>query len=408
MVRRLDSLPVYVVCGNRVLLDDILRELSRQSTIAVVGSTTNPDRVLTDIARAQPWVILVHLDLGSRSGVDIISAIDRRFPALRIIALTDQILGDPREVIRAGARDLVILPDQIATLTQSIRALSDMMQPPWDGDEGDRAIGGRLVVVASGKGGVGKTLVATSLAVALARRLGPQVALVDLSLQMGDVDLWLDIRTTRNMSDLATVMHDLTPEALDNVIAPAAHGLSVLLAPSRPEDADGFGLDDIAALLRFLKQRYPVVVVDTGVHLGDAFLVALREADSVLMVITPELPALRNAAKVLQVMGRLRYPLGRVQAVLNRVRPENTIGQRQVQQQLGLPLLGMLPDAPDTVEAMANEGKAAAVFARSALAQAIEDVTERLLPALDSPMLQARAGERARPAVSRRGPARGR
>jgi len=123
MLQRREALPIYIAVGNRVILDEIIRELSRQAGIQIVGSTSDAARILAEIARFQPWVVLIHCDLGTQPGIEIISSIDKRFPGIRIIALSDQSgLGLFREAIRAGARDFVIVPQDLGTLSQTLRA----------------------------------------------------------------------------------------------------------------------------------------------------------------------------------------------------------------------------------------------------------------------------------------------
>jgi pilus assembly protein CpaE len=394
-----EQIRVFVAASTRLALERLTGALSRQSDIAIVGSATDSQRVLAEIPRSQPWVVVAEMGLQPQSAVDVTREIDRRFPGVRVIILAgEQELGLFKDAVRAGARDFIVQPVEPADLIKSIIAVGGGMPNPWQGgsEEAARTMG-RLVAVVSGKGGTGKTLLSVNLAVALAQRFRDKVALVDLSAQSGDVDLWMNLRDKRSVSDLAAVMQHLTAKEMDAVLIPAQAGLRVLLAPSQPEDAEVLTLDNVAALLTYFKSTMPLTIVDTHSYMDDVLLVTMREADVVLMVATPDVPALRSCARLEHVMQRLKYPRDKVQLVLNRVSAQNALGPQQVMQNLGRPTFAALPEAPEMAQVMANEGKGYANWPKAPLSVAIEELAEKMIPLIGTYGLQ---GQVPQPAVA--------
>ena len=120
----------------------------------------------------------------------------------------------------------------------------------------------------SGKGGVGKTLLATNLSVALAVETDSRVALVDLDLQFGDVGVMLNLDHSRSITDIVE-FETLEPEMLNDIMANGPNGVRVLLAPISPELADLITLEHVRMVMAELRKTYDYVVVDTSCHLAD-------------------------------------------------------------------------------------------------------------------------------------------
>ena len=111
-----------------------------------------------------------------------------------------------------------------------------------------------LIAILGPKGGTGKTLIATNLAVALAQR-DANVVLVDLDLQFGDVGLALGLSPERTIYDLVKAGGSLDHEKLDRHLIRHSSGVKVLIAPTRPDQASAVSVD-------FLRDVYAVAADD--------------------------------------------------------------------------------------------------------------------------------------------------
>jgi flagellar biosynthesis protein FlhG len=165
--------------------------------------------------------------------------------------------------------------------------------------------GALITAITSGKGGVGKTLVAANLAAALARA-GQRVLVLDADLGLANLDVVLNLAARVTLHDVFT-----GKATLDEALQPAPGGFSVLLAGSglveysrmTPEVRDKL-LDVIAQV----RPRFDQVLLDTGAGISDVVLFTVSLADEVLIVATPEPTSLTDAYATVKVLATTQAP----------------------------------------------------------------------------------------------------
>jgi pilus assembly protein CpaE len=214
---------------------------------------------------------------------------------------------------------------------------------------------GKLVVVISPKGGSGTTTIATNVAVALQQKAGP-VALVDFGLQFGDAGVHLNIWSKYTIQDLLPRVDEIDDAMLAPVLQRHSSGLHVLLSPSSPEAAGEITVEQIEMLLERLLERYRYVVVDTWSFLDDVACLLLRRADEVLVVTTPEVPALKNVKHFLEYSRQQALIEGRLTLVLNRFPSVDKIRLEDVQQHLRHAVGATIPSEGKLVTHSVNRG----------------------------------------------------
>jgi pilus assembly protein CpaE len=232
------------------------------------------------------------------------------------------------------------------------------------------AAGGKVVTVFSPKGGSGKTVVATNIAVAAALS-GVNTLLVDLDLQFGDAALALAVPPRATIADLAGSSGDIDAEKLSAFVCTEPKtSLSLLAAPKRPEEAQILGQAELGAVLDAARSTYSAVVVDTGPLFDGAVLAALDRTDQLLLVCNPEITSLKNVRIGLETLDRLGFPRDRVFIVANRLGSPGGVGRRGIEEALEAEISFELPDDPEVPAAvnraipavLANDGGR---FARS-------------------------------------------
>ena len=271
---------------------DVQAAESTRAALAEAGISLATRSVSLDSILARPQGTCPHaiiLDVSVCSGE----------PALAV----RQILAHcPEAVIvitGAGARGFLLKPYQPADLVATVR----------DAYESARLLGrarpahaptarrGRLIPVYSPKGGVGCTTIATNLAVALASK-NLSVALIDLDLQFGDVGSVLDLKSANSIADLLA-QPEITQELVNDTFVTHSSGVRVLLAPENLSVVETIDPADAVALLKKLTGLFDYVVCDLWSSLEELATQTMRAADQVVLVTTPELPALRNLQRVI-------------------------------------------------------------------------------------------------------------
>lgn len=237
--------------------------------------------------------------------------------AVRLAQYLDQRLPEVGKLVVGSAAELgsqghaVLPPDaapsEFAEVLSRVRDGGESVigyreQAPAHAPE-DPVPGGRALVVASPKGGVGKSTIAVNLALELALLHPRRVVLVDFDSQFGDVASLLDIVPERTVVDAIRASGDSV--VIKTLLAQHPKGLVVLAAPELPTDADTVSIDQAQQLIATLKSLFPIVVVDTGSGLTDHTLGALEASDEAILVTTMDVASLRGLRREIEVLDAL-------------------------------------------------------------------------------------------------------
>jgi pilus assembly protein CpaE len=234
------------------------------------------------------------------------------------------------QAMRAGAREFVLDTD-LEDLRHAIRVRA--LSP----HTGDTTAQSSVVTVFGAKGGVGSTTIAANLAGAL-QAGGQRVCLVDLNLHLGDVLSFMDVPGTYSITDLCANMARLDDDLLRTSMIHHDSGVDVLAQSGKMEEAEQITAADVAALLSFLRSHYDRVVIDGVRGFDDIALAALDASQHVLMVLTQDVPAVRNGLRCLEMLKRLNYDDSKLRIVLNRHQKGSRITTDVVRDTLHMPV----------------------------------------------------------------------
>jgi pilus assembly protein CpaE len=262
-----------------------------------------------------------------------------------------------RRAMLAGARDFLTKPPMADELISAVRRAGEnarlersksvqvtsanltTAQPV----SGVVSKDGRIIMVYSPKGGTGVTTIAVNLAITL-NNDETRTVLVDGNLQFGDVAVFLNEQGKNTILDLAPRSEELDPDVVEGVmIKHAGSGIRVLAAPSRPEHADHVSADQFGKLLKYLRKVYPYVVVDTAHNLTDITLAALDVCDVLVLVVTQDIPAVKNVRLFLDLMNNLGVSRERVCFVLNKYDKRISITAEKIGDNLKQPVVSVIP-----------------------------------------------------------------
>jgi pilus assembly protein CpaE len=197
---------------------------------------------------------------------------------------------------------------------------------------------GSLIPVLGPKGGTGKTVTSTNLAVALAQR-GRRTVLVDLDLQFGDVALALGLIPEVTSFDLAVSGGSLDAEKLDDFLLRHPSGLRVLAAPVRPDQAASVRPEMILDVFDLLRREYDFVIVDTPPAFDPEVIATIDSSTSMVMIAMLDALSLKNTRLGLETLDLMAVPQDKVHVILNR--SDSSIGLSEAD---AITILGRRPD----------------------------------------------------------------
>ena len=260
-----------------------------------------------------------------------------------IIGITTRASSDLLlEAVRAGIDEFLTPPLDDKTVRDCIR---NVCEKKGILQTAPNSRGGRIFTVFSGKGGCGKTTLATNLAYQLAQLPERSVLVLDLNLQFGNAATFLDLQPRHTIIDCLTkeggVVED---EMLVKLPCRHASGVAVLSGPDDPADSDQLKPDQTLALLESLKGRYDFVVVDTISNFDENNLTALDVADRIILLTDTLVPSVRNTQRCLKVFSKLDYDLDKVVLVVNRFDKNVGAGAKELQQAFDIPISGFIPN----------------------------------------------------------------
>lgn len=340
---------VLIVDDVRETHENLKKLLYFEKDIRVVGVASDGNQAIELSKRLLPDVILMDINMPGMDGIAATEAILGQGVNSQVIMMSIQGETDYlRRSMLAGAREFLIKPFSGEELANSVRRVHSLRTERVSHQSADRSNGnsgppengekGKVAVVFSPKGGVGRTTIISNLAVALKEMSQKKVALVDLNLQFGDVGVLLNVQSHKSIADLIPHISDLDHDLLEEVLMPHSSGVKVLLAPPRPEMAELVTTEAIVSILNKLRDRYDYVLVDTCPSFQDQMLSVLDLADHILVVLTLEIPAIKNVKIFLEVASALGYGKDKVTLVLNRADSFGGIKVSDVETSLGNPI----------------------------------------------------------------------
>lgn len=245
----------------------------------------------------------------------------------------------------------------------------------------------KIIVVTSGKGGVGKTTTSASLATGLARR-GKKTAVIDFDIGLRNLDLILGCER-RVVYDFVNVIQGDAKLAQALVRDKHTENLSILAA-SQTKDKESLKEEGVKAVLDELQEMgFEYIICDSPAGIESGALMALRFADEALVVTNPEVSAVRDADRMLGLIGAksLRAEQGRERVkehlVITRYAPMRAdkgemLAHTDVAELLSLPILGLIPESEQVLDC-SNQGVPVILANGSPVALAYDDMVARFL-----------------------------
>ena len=318
--------------GSREVRD----ALTSSTRTRFLSQCDDPNELVNDVIRLRPSATVIVLDSNDpEKDFAIIKQLGATCPETAIITAAydssaSLILGS----IRAGAREFLQLPinaDEFKTVLDRTAEFNAAVASKRNG---------RTVAVFSGKGGAGVSFFATNLAAAMT---APTI-LVDLNLQTGDAASFLGLEPKYSLVDFVLNRTRLDDSLINSLITPHSSRLSLLAAPLEAHEAEDIKPEHITEVIHLLGQRFQYVVLDLQHTFDPVTIAALDLTDEILVLMTLDIPGIRNTRRALKVFERLGYPRAKIRVVVNRWSKNIDIKLQKVEAHLEEQLIGLVPN----------------------------------------------------------------
>jgi len=323
---------VYAALEGSLGLDAIRDALPVGTPVRTV-SLAEAGRAGSEVQHGADLVI-VGCSHSHDQALDVISAATAQRTDRPIVVLYQ---GSPNgfleRAFEAGADDLVALPQSAGQLGFALEKAMARRR-----GSGPTVSEGAMIAVLGPKGGTGKTVTSSNLAVALALA-GESAVLVDLDLQFGDVGLALGLRPTKTIHDLAVSGGSLDGDKIEGFLVEHPSGARALLAPLRPDHAAVIGTAFLREVFAILRSRYDFVLVDTPPAFTAEVIAAVDASSHICVVGMLDALSLKDTKIGLETLEQMGYDSRAVTLVLNRADSDVGITPSDVEE-----LLGRAPD----------------------------------------------------------------
>jgi len=300
------------------------------------------------VRESKPKVVLFSMTPDKNKSLKMIKRLSE-LGANVIVLSEDYTTANIIQTLRYGAKDFVSKPvlkkDLLVALVKCAQEEVKVLRKS------------QIISVFSNKGGVGKTAIATNLAVEFAKLTREKVALVDLNLPIGDVTTFLDIKPT---IDISEIVNNAKPED-ENFIIEACRkykdtSLYILAEPPYIEQSRTITPAQVVKLFNYLRNSFSYIVVDMGTSVDKLNMTILENSDIILLVAIVNLPLIRNCQRCLDLFENLEFPASKTKVIINRYLENDEITVEDVEKTLNKQVYWKVPNNYFTIMSSINKG----------------------------------------------------
>lgn len=239
---------------------------------------------------------------------------------------------------------------------------------------------GKVIVVTSGKGGVGKTTTTANIGAALAN-LGKSVCVMDMDIGLRNLDILMGLenRVVYNLVDVVEGACKIKQALVKDKKLPNL----CLLPAAQTRDKTAVNAEQIKGLVDELKTLFDFVLVDCPAGIESGFQNSIAGADRALIVVTPEMSSVRDADRIVGLLEARRDQFEAINLIVNRVKPglieaNQMMSIDDICEILSVDLIGVIPDDEDIVIST-NKGEPLSLTANKSAGQAYRNIARRIL-----------------------------
>ncbi len=308
----------------------------------------DPDHLSEKLAASECHAVCIGPDVPGVLALGVSRFLDQHHPEIGVVLLREPSPELWRDAARVGVRDIISPSAPRSELVAALQAAaerSERLRAAQRAALGDTSPTGKIIVILSPKGGSGKTMVATNLAVALASAHAGQTALVDFDCVFGDVASVLGMVPEHTVGQLAGLPSFDSTTLKVFLSRHEQSGLYVLAGSGLPEEGDAVTDAVAGQVLDMLTRDFPYVVVDTAAGLDERALAAIERATDVILLASMDVTSVRNLGKEIDALNRLGLTGARRHFILNRADTRVGLEVADVEAALSLEVEAALPSS---------------------------------------------------------------
>ena len=348
-----NKVPTIILTDNdqtRSVLELYLQEFEHFDVMDKFVEYTEIYDILSTLDKS---VFIVDISHNPDAKLDFIGDVSRNIHNCKILVLSDSPSVELIvRVMRAGAKEFLALP---LIKTEFIDALSRINESLYCAPKKNTKC--KIISIFSNKGGIGKTSIASNLALELAKITKENVALLDLNFQLGDITTFMDLKPSFNISYMLENLDKMNDDFLLSTMEKyKSTSLYVLADPPFFKQAADILPEHITKLFSMLKKTFSYIVVDAESSFDAKNIAALTESDLVFLVTIANLPALRNSQRCLELFERLGFDKNKTQILLNRYMENDEVSIDDIENVLERKVYWKIPNNYFTMMSSINKG----------------------------------------------------
>jgi pilus assembly protein CpaE len=379
-------IPIVVITEPGPLQEQVQAALDAQSEFQLITNLETADGLMEAIRSADPEIILVDHKVDEKPTLDLLDDLSLQFPGLAMVAIIP--VNNPelaQQATLAGAHAFLIQPFTQTQMLNTLRRVHQLesrrrqAQAYAVTEETEEEEPLQIVSVFSPRGGVGCSSLAINLALAFREMIADRVLLFDGKLMFGHLGLMLNIRAHNDVTDLIPHASTLDESLIKDVVTEHNAGIDVLLSPDDVQIAQGIRPGELYNVMRAVRRSYDFIVIDAGSSLNENTVTLMDLSDKIILVTTPDLAALQDTSRFIQVSRTLAYPPGKVLVVLNRAGMPGGVRSKDIESALNHELFAEIPEEGSKVLRSLNRGIPLMFrYPRNPVSRAIKDLATSL------------------------------
>jgi pilus assembly protein CpaE len=324
---------------------------------------------------AHTRICFIDYDRNSEEAIWMAERLRSEYPDVQVFAVSAY--SEPESIIaamRAGCAEYLLKPVQHERVLDGLARVEAKQKK-----KARTGARGKVVTLVGAKGGAGVTSLASHLALELSHQGKRKCVLVDQHPALGDASLYLGTgRHQYSFYELASNAERLDEELLRGFLLHHSSGLHVLDSPESVDAIHGAAPSAVEHTLAFLADNYQFVVVDCPPGLNEGTRACISQSEQVAIVMTAELPSVRNTVRYIEHLLRLGYSSGSIHVVLNRHSKKGPLSDDRIEKALGREISLRVPNSYNEVIRAINAGAPITSGSKSDFGAAIQKWAQEL------------------------------